>query len=56
MPRAGSFVGDAASFPFGDGTSNVLPRRVSPKEAYETFLWAPPWEALQPGRLLPRAR
>lgn len=56
LRMAGSFVGDTASFPFGDGTATVLLRRVSPQETYESFLWAPPWEALQPGRLLPRVR
>jgi hypothetical protein len=51
---AGSFGDDTASFPFGDGGSTVLLRRLPPEQTYESFLWAPPWDALQPGRLLPR--
>jgi hypothetical protein len=56
LRMAGSFIGEAASFPFGDGTATVLLRRVPPEATYESFLWAPPWEALRPGTLLPLRR
>lgn len=50
---AGSFADDTASFPFGNGSATTLLRRVDPHLTYESFLWAPPWSELQPGRLLP---